>query len=161
LRAVDSGVEDPDARNRAELEPLWAGLLAQLRLEEKLRIRLTENLDAARVVLAAVRKEPWVEGSTGQTQAAPGFAVARDCDATALALYRELTRYRMSPEEFIDAGDDRVFVFSREGGRGRGSGAEVETHPTAHLWTLRDGKAIRMQSYWERADALEAAGLRE
>jgi ketosteroid isomerase-like protein len=69
--------------------------------------------------------------------------------------------YRMAPEEFIDAGGDQVLVFSREGGRGKGSGAEVQTHPTAHLWTLRDGKAIRMQSYWERADALEAAGLRE
>lgn len=70
-----------------------------------------------------------------------------------------LEDYRMSPEEFIDAGDDRVLVFSREGGRGRGSGAEVQTHPTAHLWTLRDGKAVRMQSYWERDDALRAAGL--
>jgi ketosteroid isomerase-like protein len=69
--------------------------------------------------------------------------------------------YRMVPEEFIDAGDDQVLVFSREGGRGRGSGAEVETHPTAHLWTLRDGKAIRMQSYWERSDAFNAAGLRK
>ena len=31
------------------------------------------------------------------------------------------------PEEFIDAGGDQVLVFSREGGRGRGSGAEVVT----------------------------------
>ena len=69
--------------------------------------------------------------------------------------------YRMAPEEFIDAGDDQVLVFSREGGRGRGSGAEVVTQPTAHLWTIRDGKATRMQSYWERAEALEAAGLSE
>lgn len=67
----------------------------------------------------------------------------------------------MAPEEFIDAGADQVLVFSREGGRGRGSGAEVESHPTAHLWTIRDGRAVRMQSYWERADALEAAGLQE
>jgi len=52
-------------------------------------------------------------------------------------------------------------VFSREGGCGKGSGTEVETHPTAQLWTLRNGKAIRTQSYWERSDALEAAGLRE
>jgi ketosteroid isomerase-like protein len=65
----------------------------------------------------------------------------------------------MVPEEFIDAGPDQVLVFSREGGRGKGSGAEVITQPTAHLWTLRDGKAIRMKSYWERDDALEAAGL--
>ena len=69
--------------------------------------------------------------------------------------------YRMVPEEFIDAGDDQVLVFSREGGRGKGSGAPVQTNPTAHLWTLRDGKAIRMQSYWERDEALEAAGLGE
>ncbi len=69
--------------------------------------------------------------------------------------------YRMVPEEFIDAGDDQVLVFSREGGRGKGSGAPVQTNPTAHLWTLRDGKAIRMQSYWERDEALEAAGLSE
>jgi ketosteroid isomerase-like protein len=69
--------------------------------------------------------------------------------------------YRMVRERFIDAGDDRVLVLSREGGRGVGSGAEVETHLTAHLWTLKNGKAVRMQSYWERADALEAVGLSE
>ena len=72
-----------------------------------------------------------------------------------------LDDYRMVPERFIDAGDDCVLVFSREGGRGKGSGAEVQTHLTAHLWTLKDGKAVRMQSYWERADALEAVGLSE
>ena len=72
-----------------------------------------------------------------------------------------LDDYRMAPERFIDAGDDHVLVFSREGGRGKGSGAEVQTHLTAHLWTLKDGKAVRMQSYWERADALEAVGLSE
>ena len=69
--------------------------------------------------------------------------------------------YRMTPEEFIDAGSDQVLVFSREGGRGRGSGAEVVTQPTAHLWTIRNGKAIRLRSYWERSEALKAAGLSE
>jgi ketosteroid isomerase-like protein len=72
-----------------------------------------------------------------------------------------LEDYRMVPERFIDAGDDRVLVFSREGGRGLGSGAEVETHLTAHIWTLKDGKGVRMQSIWERADALAAVGLSE
>ena len=52
-------------------------------------------------------------------------------------------------------------MFSREAGRGKGSGVEVQTHLTAHLWTLKDGKAVQMQSYWERSDALEAAGLSE
>ena len=72
-----------------------------------------------------------------------------------------LDDYRMVPERFIDAPGDRVLVFSREGGRGKGSGAEVQTHLTAHLWTLKDGRAVRMQSYWERAEALEAVGLPE
>ena len=76
-------------------------------------------------------------------------------------LFEAIEDYRMVPEEFIDAGDDQVLVFSREGGRGRGSGAEVMTQPTAHLWTIRGGKAVRMRSYWERSDALEAAGLLE
>ena len=70
-----------------------------------------------------------------------------------------LEDYRMTPEEFIDVDATRVLVFSREGGRGRGSQAAVETHPTAHLWTIRDGKAVRMQSYWERDEALAAVGL--
>ena len=72
-----------------------------------------------------------------------------------------LDDYRMAPERFIDAGDERVLVFSREGGRGKGIGAEVQTHLTAHLWTLRNGRAVRMQSYWERADALQSVGLAE
>jgi ketosteroid isomerase-like protein len=76
-------------------------------------------------------------------------------------LFEAIEDYRMVPEEFIDAGGDQVLVFSREGGRGRASGAEVVTQLTAHLWTIRDGKAVRMQSYWERSDALEAAGLSE
>jgi ketosteroid isomerase-like protein len=76
-------------------------------------------------------------------------------------LFEAIEDYRMVPEEFIDAGRDQVLVFSREGGRGRGSGAEVQTHPTAHLWTIRAGKAVRMESYWERSDALKAVGLRD
>ena len=81
--------------------------------------------------------------------------------AYAAKIAEALDDYRMTPEQFIDAGDTQVLVFSREGGRGKGSGAEVETHPTAHLWTLKDGLAIRMQSYWEREDALKALGLDE
>ena len=69
--------------------------------------------------------------------------------------------YRVTPEEFVDVGPDLVLVLSREGGRGRGSGAEVQTHLTAHVWTIRGGKAVRMQSYWERSDAMRAVGLRE
>ena len=69
--------------------------------------------------------------------------------------------FRMEPEEIIDAGD-RVLVFLRVLGRGRGSGIDVEVRP-AHLWTLRDGKAVRIETFPEglKGAALEAAGLSE
>jgi ketosteroid isomerase-like protein len=44
-------------------------------------------------------------------------------------------------------------------GRGKESGIEVEA-PVAHLWTLRDGKGVRIRVL-DRETALEAAGLRE
>ena len=74
-------------------------------------------------------------------------------------LTEALDDYTMIAEEFVEVGPDKVLVFAREGGRGKGSRAPVQTNQTAHLWTLRDGKAVRMQSYWERPEALEAVGL--
>jgi ketosteroid isomerase-like protein len=76
-------------------------------------------------------------------------------------LAEAFTDYRMVGEQFIDVDDDRVLVFAREGGRGMGSGIEVQTNPTGHVWTFRDGKPASLQSYWERADARRAVGLAE
>jgi uncharacterized protein len=63
------------------------------------------------------------------------------------------------PEEFIDAGD-RVVVMVRFGARPLGAGATIENR-IGHLWTMRDGKVIRCETFPQREDALEAAGLRE
>jgi len=67
--------------------------------------------------------------------------------------------YRQEVDEVIDLGDE-VLVVVREFGRGKGSGIEVE-RPTAGVWTLRDGKAVRIRFYAGKAEALEAAGLSE
>ena len=64
----------------------------------------------------------------------------------------------VEPERFLDAGD-RVLVLVRLRVRGRG-GVEID-EPWAHLITLRNGKAIRVELYPDRAEALEAAGLSE
>jgi hypothetical protein len=62
-------------------------------------------------------------------------------------------------EELIDAGD-RVVALVRYSGQGRGSGIEIGGVTTdAQVWTLRDGKALRVELYGGTADALEAAGL--
>jgi ketosteroid isomerase-like protein len=68
--------------------------------------------------------------------------------------------FQIEPEELID-GDDHVFAAVRMSGRGRGSGVEVEMQLFA-VWTLREGKVLRLTGgYRDRAEALEAAGLRE
>jgi uncharacterized protein len=62
-------------------------------------------------------------------------------------------------EEILDAGD-RVVVLVRHRGRGRFSGIDVD-QTYAMVWTLRDGRAARMDLYPTRAQALEAVGLSE
>src|SRR5918995_271 len=62
-------------------------------------------------------------------------------------------------DELIDVGDQVVSVVTRRG-RGRASGADVELH-VALLWTIRKGKVGGVVWFPTRAEALEAAGLRE
>ena len=61
--------------------------------------------------------------------------------------------------ELIDAGDDVVQV-ARQRGKGAGSGVSVEMS-YAQVWTLRDGKVVRVRLYASKAEALEAVALRE
>ena len=67
--------------------------------------------------------------------------------------------YRLEVEEIIDAGEHVVAV-DRQSGRGRGSGVPLAKQFFA-VFTLRDGKVIRMVWFSTREQALEAAGLRE
>lgn len=54
--------------------------------------------------------------------------------------------------------DDKVLAFVRMVGQGAASGAGFDIR-IAHLWTLRDGVAVRGEGYGAREKALEAAGL--
>jgi ketosteroid isomerase-like protein len=65
----------------------------------------------------------------------------------------------LEPEEFIDAGD-RVVIPLRLGGKARHTGIEID-FSVVHVVTLRDGKAVRIDVYAQRPEALEAVGLRE
>jgi uncharacterized protein len=66
--------------------------------------------------------------------------------------------FRNEPERFLDVPPDRVVVFVRICGIGKESGAFVEAR-IAHLFTMRDGMAVRVQSFEDRDEALRAAGL--
>ena len=63
-------------------------------------------------------------------------------------------------QELIDAGE-QVIVRGDERGRGRTSGVEVEWAGNAGVWTIRDGKIIRVAWFASREEALEAVGLSE
>ena len=66
---------------------------------------------------------------------------------------------QLDPQRFLHV-NDLVVVLMHEYRRGRGSGIEVETD-TAVIFTVREGRVIRIQPYMDQADALEAAGLSE
>jgi ketosteroid isomerase-like protein len=75
-------------------------------------------------------------------------------------VYEAFEDYRPEVEDLLDAGD-KVITLAIEHGRGRASGARVEARRTAHVWTMRANKAIRLDLYLDRAKALEAARLQE
>jgi ketosteroid isomerase-like protein len=66
----------------------------------------------------------------------------------------------LEPEEYIDAGDGRVVLVARLSARGKGSGVEVQRREGI-MWTIRDGKTVRIDYYSSPDEALEAAGVAE
>ena len=71
------------------------------------------------------------------------------------AVYEAFADYRPEIEEMRDAGGGRVLVLAIEHGVGRDSGAQVMAAKTAHLWTVRDGKAVQVDLFLDRERALQ------
>jgi ketosteroid isomerase-like protein len=65
----------------------------------------------------------------------------------------------IEPEEFHEHGD-HVAVSVRQRARGGVSGVKVEIR-IGHLWTVRNGKAIRLEVFPARDDARKAAEAAE
>jgi ketosteroid isomerase-like protein len=62
------------------------------------------------------------------------------------------------PFELLSADNDRVLAIYSLSGRGRSSGVVVEM-PVFNVFTVRQGRVVRMKSYRDRPSALEATGL--
>ena len=67
--------------------------------------------------------------------------------------------FEQQTEDLIGV-DDKVVVLVRWFGRGKASGAQGEIS-MAMLWTLREQAITRIEFFLDRAQALEAVGLRE
>jgi uncharacterized protein len=78
-------------------------------------------------------------------------------------LWRDLgeafAEFRVEITEIRDVGE-RIVAVGQLRGRGRESGAEVES-PIGYVVELRNGRAIRIDDYFNPAEALKAAGLSE
>ena len=131
---------------------------------------MSENLDLVRSIFAA-----WERGDFGSAEWADpeiefemvgglttgswkGVAEMAEAWAEMLRAWEDL---RAVSEEFRELDDDRVLVFLRNDGRGRGSGIEIGpiSIEAANLFTIRDGRVVRLIIYWNRGDALEDLGL--
>jgi ketosteroid isomerase-like protein len=90
------------------------------------------------------------------------WGVARGPDGIRQAWRRWHEAFENVEFEFGDVADggDAVVVTYRLRARGRGSRVEVN-QPLTLVWTLAAGKVVRIRAYLSRADALQAAGLRE
>ena len=61
-------------------------------------------------------------------------------------------------EELIDAGEHVVSIVTQRA-RGRSSGLDVEWTDSIGVWTIRDGRVVRVVWFPTREEGLEAAGL--
>ena len=99
----------------------------------------------------------WVEpeqGLLGGTHR--GFDEIRRAIAAQLEVFDE---FMIEPQEFHEYGD-HVAVPIRQRARGGVSGAEVEIR-IGHLWTVPNGRVIRLEVFAAREDARKAAELAE
>lgn len=67
---------------------------------------------------------------------------------------------RMEIEEIHSVGVDRVVTHLRYMTRGKDDGLQFDT-PVSAVFFFKEGKVMRAQYFWDKAEALEAAGLQE
>lgn len=66
--------------------------------------------------------------------------------------------WRIEADDFVDAGD-KVVARTKSTGTGRASGVEFPAYESAHVITVKDGRVVRVQGFYDRREALEAAGV--
>jgi ketosteroid isomerase-like protein len=111
--------------------------------------RASVDLLDPHIVFLMMRDAPWAEAYVGVE------AVA----AAMRGLFETWADFTLKAEELIPAGDS-VLVSVRQQGVARISGVPTDEHYFT-VWSFRGRKVIRIENFRERAQALEAAGLRE
>jgi ketosteroid isomerase-like protein len=118
--------------------------------------RIVDLFNEGGIQAAAPHFDPDVEFREPPEQ--PGPRVARGARETSemfAAFDAAWEEHRSEPEEIRALGAEQVLLLSIEHFRGR-DGIEV-THPAGSIFTLREGKVVLWQAYWDRETALKAA----
>jgi len=92
----------------------------------------------------------------------PDHGIHRGLEAVREQFKRWVDTYpdlRVEPLEVLVKAD-RVFVWAHWSGHAAGSGAPVEMQ-MAQVWTVEGGKIRSCEEFFDRAQALDAAGLSE
>jgi ketosteroid isomerase-like protein len=77
----------------------------------------------------------------------------------ARSMRRAFEDYSFEVEEVLERGD-RVVTIVRFVAQGRALGTEL-VRQLGFVWTVRDGKALRVEVFGDRESALAAAGIRD
>jgi ketosteroid isomerase-like protein len=113
------------------------------------------DVEAALEVLdAEVEWYPAVQPMLGERTVYRGHQGVRDMFRNMDEVYLE---FRIEDAEFRDLGD-RVVATCRIRARGKQSGAESDS-PFGYLFDFRNGTVVRVRSFLDPKEALEAAGL--
>lgn len=122
---------------------------------------MSERIELARKAYAALNRDDW---ETLAELLSPDLEVQRAGGLGTIAGFDETRDFR-APDafewqreepagEFIERGE-RLFIALRSHARGVGSAIELE-QPVYHVITFRDGKVVRLEIYFDRAEALRA-----
>ena len=131
---------------------------------------MSENLDLVKSIFAEwergdFRSAEWADPEiefavVGALEVGRWRGVSEMGEAWATML-RAWEHLRAVPEGFRELDEERVLVFLKNEGRGRGSGIEIGAISTkaANLFTIRDGRVTSLILYWDRERAIAELGL--
>jgi ketosteroid isomerase-like protein len=116
--------------------------------------------------------ERWNEGASMADLLDPQFEWVQSADAVEPGTHEGITEaragvakireifpeFRIAPERYVEVGEEVVVPYRA---RAR-SASGVETDFTgSHVWTVRDGKLVRLRDFSAAQEAFDAVGLRE
>jgi ketosteroid isomerase-like protein len=74
------------------------------------------------------------------------------------ALEQDFSEFRYEADEIIDAGEDEVLVLGRIFAKARATGMPLYGE-FGHIWTVRDGRAARVEAHRDHDEARKAASI--